>query len=122
MLSGAEGLALAFQDPGVSDETLGLSCWELLHYKHACKELSNCVGSHTLQVNFFFCFSTRLRCALPTGTVSRGGQFLLSRLDGAGVSLIMQENFFSGITDCPLRKSPEPNWTACGWQNPDVGK
>ena len=33
--SGAEGLALAFQDAGVSDETLGLSRWELLHHKHA---------------------------------------------------------------------------------------
>ena len=35
VLSGAEGLALAFQDAGVSDETLGLSRWELLHHKHA---------------------------------------------------------------------------------------
>ena len=35
MLSGAEGWALAFQDPGVPDETLGLSRWELLRHKHA---------------------------------------------------------------------------------------
>ena len=35
VLSGAEGLALAFQDAGVPDETLGLSRWELLHHKHA---------------------------------------------------------------------------------------
>lgn len=36
VLSGAEGLALAFQDAGIPDETLGLSGWELLHHKHAC--------------------------------------------------------------------------------------
>ena len=35
VLSSAEGLALAFQDAGVSDETLGLSRWELLRHKHA---------------------------------------------------------------------------------------
>ena len=35
VLSGAEGLALAFQDAGVPHETLGLSRWELLHHKHA---------------------------------------------------------------------------------------
>ena len=35
VLSGAEGLALAFQDAGIPDETLGLSGWELLHHKHA---------------------------------------------------------------------------------------
>ena len=35
VLSGAEGLALAFQDAGVPHETLGLSGWELLHHKHA---------------------------------------------------------------------------------------
>ena len=122
MITGAEGLALAFQDAGVSDETLGLSCWELLHYKHARKELSDCVGSQPLQVNFFFRFNTRLRSVLPTGTLWRGGQFVLSRLDGAGVSLISRENVFSGISACPLRKSPEPNWTAFGCPNADVGK
>ena len=36
VLSGAEGLALAFQDTGIPAETLGLSRWELLHHKHAC--------------------------------------------------------------------------------------
>ena len=36
VLSSAEGLALAFQDAGIPDETLGLSGWELLHHKHAC--------------------------------------------------------------------------------------
>ena len=35
VLSGAEGLALAFQDAGVPAETLGLSGWELLRHKHA---------------------------------------------------------------------------------------
>ena len=35
VLSGAEGLALAFQDAGVPAETLGLSRWELLRHKHA---------------------------------------------------------------------------------------
>ena len=35
VLSGAEGLALAFQDTGIPSETLGLSGWELLHHKHA---------------------------------------------------------------------------------------
>ena len=35
VLSGAEGLALAFQDTGIPAETLGLSGWELLHHKHA---------------------------------------------------------------------------------------
>ena len=35
VLSGAEGLALAFQDAGVPHETLGLSGWQLLHHKHA---------------------------------------------------------------------------------------
>ena len=35
VLSGAEGLALAFQDAGIPAETLGLSRWELLHHKHA---------------------------------------------------------------------------------------
>ena len=42
---------------------------------------------------------------------------MLSRLDGAGVSLITRENVFSGISACPLRKSPEPNWTAFGCPN-----
>ena len=35
VFSGAEGLALAFQDAGVPHETLGLSRWELLRHKHA---------------------------------------------------------------------------------------
>jgi len=35
VLSGAEGLALAFQNAGIPDETLGLSRWELLRHKHA---------------------------------------------------------------------------------------
>lgn len=35
VITGAEGLALAFQDAGVPAETLGLSRWELLRHKHA---------------------------------------------------------------------------------------
>ena len=49
--------SLVFQDTGIPNETLSSFGWLLHHHKHACEELSDCLGSKPFKVNLFFFFS-----------------------------------------------------------------
>lgn len=56
--------SLVFQDTGIPNETLSSFGWLLHHHKHACEELSDCLGSKPFKVNLVFFPISRLTSVL----------------------------------------------------------